>query len=170
MNLKTLALLGALPLSAIANQITATATMVDSSGSDIGTATLIQGPSGVLMHIKVKDLTPGKHGLHFHSHAACETHTGFKSAKGHVGKVEGAHGLLNPMGPEPGDIPNLFVGKDGIGEAEIFTNRVSLVTGDNNLLDMDGSTIIIHENADDHITQPIGGAGARVACGEIVKL
>ncbi len=144
--------------------------MFNINGGNIGTATLIQGPSGVLMHIKVEGLTPGKHGLHFHSHAACEAHKGFKSAKGHVGKIEGAHGLLNPKGPEPGDIPNLFVGKDGIGEAEIFTDRVSLVEGDNNLLDTDGSTIIIHENADDHLTQPIGGAGGRVACGEIVVL
>jgi Cu-Zn family superoxide dismutase len=26
---------------------------------------------------------------------------------------------------------------------------------------------VIHANPDDHMAQPIGGAGARVACGEI---
>ena len=35
------------------------------------------------------------------------------------------------------------------------------------LLDEDGSAVIIHENPDDHITQPIGGAGGRVACGVV---
>ncbi|HBX92207.1 MAG TPA: superoxide dismutase, partial [Hyphomonas sp.] len=35
------------------------------------------------------------------------------------------------------------------------------------LLDEDGSALIIHEAEDDHMTQPIGGAGARVACGVI---
>ncbi|WP_288758947.1 superoxide dismutase family protein, partial [uncultured Brevundimonas sp.] len=32
------------------------------------------------------------------------------------------------------------------------------------LWDQDGSAVIIHANADDHSTQPIGGAGDRVAC------
>ena len=84
-----------------------------------------------------------------------------------MGLVPGGHGLLNPEGPEPGDIPNIFVGADGVGEMEAFTSLVSLVEGPNNLLDADGSTFIIHENADDHVTQPIGGAGARVVCGVI---
>ena len=51
---------------------------------------------------------------------------------------------------------------------EAFTTFVSLTDGPNNLLDADGSTFVIHENPDDHLTQPIGGSGARVACGEIV--
>ncbi|MDH3467668.1 MAG: superoxide dismutase family protein, partial [Gammaproteobacteria bacterium] len=83
------------------------------------------------------------------------------------GKVEGAHGLMNPQGPEPGDLPNLFVGADGVGETELFTTLVSVSEGDHPLLDADGSTFIIHEAADDHLTQPIGGAGGRVACGVI---
>ena len=145
----------------------AKATLINNTGDEIGFAKLTQAPTGVLFHIKVTGLTPGKHGLHLHSHGVCETDTGFKSAKGHVGKVEGAHGLLNPKGPEPGDIPNIFVGMDGIGEMEAFSTLVSLVSGEHNLLDADGSTFIVHENPDDHITQPIGGAGARVACGII---
>ncbi len=145
----------------------ASAILFNSDGVEIGQAVLSQAPSGVLFHVKVKGLTPGKHGLHLHSHGVCEAHTGFKSAKGHVGKKEGAHGLLNPKGPEPGDIPNIFVGADGTGEMEAFSTLVSLTSGENNLLDGDGSTFIIHEKADDHITQPIGGAGGRVACGVI---
>ena len=31
----------------------------------------------------------------------------------------------------------------------------------------DGSAVVIHANPDDHMTQPIGGAGARVACGVV---
>ena len=145
----------------------AAAKLVDKAGAEIGVAHLRQGPHGVLIHVKVSGLTPGKHGLHLHSHGVCEGHTGFKSAKGHVGKVEGAHGLMNPKGPEPGDLPNIYVGADGVGEMEAFTTLVSLKGDENNLLDGNGSTFIIHEKADDHITQPIGGAGARVACGII---
>jgi Cu-Zn family superoxide dismutase len=35
------------------------------------------------------------------------------------------------------------------------------------LKDADGSAVVIHANADDHMAQPIGGAGARVACAEV---
>ena len=38
------------------------------------------------------------------------------------------------------------------------------------LLDEDGSAVIIHEQPDDHLTQPIGGAGGRIACGVIVSM
>ena len=145
----------------------ASAELTDKNGKVIGEAHLEQSPHGVLLHVKVSGLTPGKHGLHLHSHGECDPATGFKSAKGHVGKAEGAHGLMNPEGPEPGDLPNIFVGADGTGEMEAFTAAVSLASGENNLLDADGSTFIIHEGADDHITQPIGGAGGRVACGLI---
>ena len=135
----------------------AKATMINKEGAEIGFARLTQAPTGVLIHIKVSGLKPGKHGLHLHSLGVCE----------HVGKVKGAHGLMNPKGPEPGDLPNLFVGADGVGETEVFTTMVSIKKGDNPLLDSDGSTFIIHVAEDDHITQPIGGAGARVACGII---
>ena len=62
-----------------------------------------------------------------------------------------------------GDIPNIWVAADGSAGYEAFT---TLTTGAS-LMDEDGSAIIIHENEDDHLTQPIGGAGARVACGAL---
>jgi Cu-Zn family superoxide dismutase len=37
------------------------------------------------------------------------------------------------------------------------------------LLDDDGSAIVIHESPDDYVTGPTGNAGARIACGVIVK-
>ncbi|WP_120502249.1 superoxide dismutase family protein [Roseovarius sp. EL26] len=141
------------------------AELINKGGTIIGEAHLKQGPHGVLIHVKVSQLAPGKHGLHLHSHGTCEPGTGFKSAKGHVGKIEGAHGLMNPKGPEAGDLPNLYVGADGIGEMEAVSVWVSIGEGENGLLDADGSSFIIHDAADDHISQPIGGAGARVACG-----
>lgn len=165
--LTVLALALASPAFAADHGSMAGADLINKAGEVIGTATLQQAPTGVLLHVKVSGLTPGKHGIHLHSHGVCEPGSGFKSAKGHVGKVEGAHGLLNPDGPEAGDLPNLFVGADGTGEMEAFTTLVSIDGGENGLLDADGSTFIIHEKGDDHLSQPIGGAGGRVACGII---
>lgn len=165
-----LASLAASPVSADGHvAATAIATFIDADSREIGTATLTEGPNGVLIHLRVEGLAPGNHGLHLHANGTCATETGFKSAEGHVGKTEGGHGLLNPDGPEPGDLPNLFVAENGVGEMEAFTTLVSLTEGEANLLDADGSSFIIHEAADDHLSQPIGGAGGRVACGTIAS-
>lgn len=147
---------------------TASAVMIDRNGDEIGFANIMQGPHGILIHIRVSDLTPGKHGLHLHSAGVCNPEDGFTSSMGHVGKAPGAHGLMNPDGPEAGDLPNIFIGADGIGEVELFTHFVSIGDGPGeNLIDGDGSAFVIHENPDDHISQPIGGAGPRVACGVV---
>ena len=81
------------------------------------------------------------------------------------------HGLRNPDGPDSGDLPNLYAAADGSAKAEFFTTLVSVAGGDvPALLDADGSAVIIHEQPDDHLTQPIGGAGGRIACGVITKM
>ena len=147
--------------------VTARADIIGIDGKTIGEARLTQGATGVLIHLKVAGLPPGAKGLHLHSHGTCEPHTGFKSAKGHVGLVKGGHGLLNPRGPEAGDLPNIFIAADGKGEMEAYTTLVSLTAGEHNLLDSDGSTFVIHAAPDDHKSQPIGGAGGRIACGII---
>ena len=36
------------------------------------------------------------------------------------------------------------------------------------LMDEDGAALVIHAMGDDHVSQPIGGAGGRVGCGVIV--
>ena len=43
--------------------------------------------------------------------------------------------------------------------------RVSLAT----LLDGDGASLVVHENADDYKTDPAGNAGRRIACGVITR-
>jgi Cu-Zn family superoxide dismutase len=138
-------------------------------GKVVGKASLTEGPRGLLIRLSVQGLAPGWHGLHFHEKGDC-TAPDFKSAGSHVHDMAGAvHGLLNPGGNEAGDLPNLYVTADGTGQAEIFSPFVSLkgAGGRPALLDADGSALVIHAAADDYATQPIGGAGARVACGVI---
>lgn len=134
-------------------------------GKAIGELTLTAAPKGVLIDIEVKpgSLTAGKHGLHFHETADCSDTGQYKKSGSHAGHAEGKHGLLNPNGPEPGDLPNLIVLSDGSAQVGLYSNLIKLdeLKADN------GSALIIHADKDDHISQPIGKAGDRVACAAI---
>lgn len=158
--------------SAIAaeNPPTAQIQLKNAAGASVGSATLRPGPGGVLLRVEVKGLAPGWHGLHFHETGDCSK-SDFTSAGAHVhGQPNKVHGLLNPDFNEAGDLPNLFVGADGVGAAEVFSSFVTLTGGNAGapaLADADGSALVIHANPDDYMSQPIGGAGARIACGVI---
>ena len=144
----------------------AAAEIINPAGEVIGKAAFEQTPSGVLIRVTVSGLTPGGHGIHLHSAGACSPD--FSAAMGHINPEGKAHGLRHPDGPDNGDLPNLIAGPDGRADAEFFTVLVTVAGGAQPaLLDEDGSAVIIHENPDDHITQPIGGAGGRVACGVV---
>ena len=146
----------------------ATAALTDAAGDAVGHVRLEQVPKGVLLQVQAAGLPPGPHGIHLHASGICEPD--FKAAKGHVNPGSRPHGLRHPEGPDAGDLPNLFVAADGSAQAEFYTTRVTLAPGGERpaLLDADGAAVIIHANADDHLTQPIGGAGGRIACGVIV--
>jgi len=158
-----------LPAGAALAQPTATATFQANDGSEAGAATLSEGPTGVMIRIEVEGLEAGWHGVHFHATGDCSDEK-FMASGGHINHLlkaeEKPHGLLNPQGPDFGDLPNLYVHEDGTGRAEMFSALVSFdgAGGRAMLFDADGSAIVIHESADDHASQPIGGAGARIAC------
>ncbi|KQS55719.1 superoxide dismutase [Brevundimonas sp. Leaf363] len=150
---------------------TATAGLMNAAGASIGTAAFTQGPTGVLVQIEATGLTPGWHGVHIHATGQCAAP--FTSAGGHVNHHDpkAPHGLLNAGGPDDGDMPNIYAGSDGVVKAQIFTPLVRLAAEGPGqpLLDADGSSIVIHANADDQTSQPIGGAGDRVACGVVAE-
>ncbi|MXY05689.1 MAG: superoxide dismutase family protein [Gammaproteobacteria bacterium] len=147
----------------------AAADLLDVEGSVIGKATFEQTPHGVLMYIEAAGLPPGGHGIHLHTVGTCTPD--FSAAKGHINPEGVKHGLRNPEGPDNGNLPNLYVAADGSVTAEFFTTLVSVAAGEMPaLLDEDGSTVIIHERLDDHMTQPIGGAGGRISCGVIRRM
>ena len=153
-----------------ANSKTAEASIINNQGKTIGGAHFRQGPEGVLIEIQISDLPSGKHGMHLHETGTCEDHARFKMAGGHIMPTGRPSGYLNwNGGPHEGNLPNLIVHNDGTAHVELYTQLVSIEGGYNApiLLDKDGSTLMIHINPDDHVSQPIGGSGARIACGVI---
>ncbi len=143
----------------------AQAAMIGLDGAEIGLARFEQGPHGVMIRMEIGPggLTPGWHGLHLHETGDCSDVGEFMLSGGHHGKEPGKHGLMNPDGPEAGDLPNVWAAADGSAGYEAFTMLTRLVPA----LGGDGLSIIIHANEDDHRSQPIGGAGPRVACGVV---
>lgn len=165
--LAPLALVAALGATASVAQAPATAPIKAADGRTLGEASFREAPTGVLMQVNISGLTPGWHGMHFHAVGDCGD-AKFLNSGSHINHAETKkpHGLLNADGPDMGDLPNIYVAADGTGQAQVFTGLVSWKgAGDRPALsDADGSALVFHANSDDHMTQPIGGAGDRVAC------
>lgn len=144
--------------------------IIGTEGNNIGGININSGPHGSVITISISrnGLPPGWHGIHIHQVGDCSDVGEFKLSKGHINPSNSKHGLLNPEGPHPADLPNIFAASDGSVKVELFAPGVTIGDGNGeNLLDSDGSAIVIHANPDDHISQPIGGAGPRIACAEL---
>jgi len=142
----------------------AAAVLKDAAGKEVGQVMLLAVPSGVLIDANLSAVPPGDHGFHIHEVGQCEP-PDFESAGGHFNPEEDQHGLKTTAGPHAGDLPNIHVPEDGTLRIEMLHQWVSL----QGLLDDDGAAIVIHEGPDDYITDPTGNAGARIACGVIIK-
>ncbi|MFZ3590610.1 superoxide dismutase family protein [Bacillus sp. DJP31] len=135
-------------------------------GDSMGSATLEEQASGVKVSLALNGLEPGPHGIHFHANGDCEPPE-FESAGDHYNPEEKDHGLLNQDGAHAGDLPNIVAKPDGTVAAELMAAGVTLKEGKTTLYKKDGTSLIIHENADDGMSQPAGNAGKRIACGVI---
>ena len=104
--------------------------IVGADGRAAGQATFTGGPNGVLIRLEFSEraLPPGWHGLHLHDRGDCSDFAaGFQASGGHLGmnrRIQ--HGLMNPEGPEAGDLPNMFARPAGVFGAEVFAPYVTL--------------------------------------------
>jgi Cu-Zn family superoxide dismutase len=176
-------------------QETAKANVKDAQGKSLGEVTLMQHPQGVLIRAELSGLPPGWHGLHVHEVGKCDP-PDFKSAGGHFNPGGHKHGY-HQNGPHAGDLPNIHAGADGRAVVEHFTDLLRLgdagaatarsavstsavggvvtvitsgaTSAPGNVLDQDGSSVVVHAKADDCRTDPAGDSGDRIACGVVEK-
>ncbi|OGV43043.1 MAG: superoxide dismutase [Legionellales bacterium RIFCSPHIGHO2_12_FULL_42_9] len=157
-NLTTLCL--ALALASISYASTMTASIYSTARQELlGTVTFVDTPYGLLITPQLTNLFPGPHGFHVHQFAKCSNKGA--DAGGHYdpAKTDSHQG---PYGKgHLGDLPVLIVGANS--QANIPTLAPRLKTSD-----LVGRSIIIHEGSDNYSdTPPLGGGGARFACGVI---
>lgn len=142
--------------------------LITSKGEPAGTAVLKQKKTGVEVKVSLENIPFGDHGVHIHQNAVCEA-PDFKTAGSHFNPDGKQHGFQNMAGHHAGDTPsNVNVGEDHRGSATWLLNAVTLQPGTpNSLLTNGGTSLIVHEHADDMKTDPSGNSGNRIACGTI---
>ena len=113
-------------------------------------------------------LTPGQHGIHVHESPDC----GPAEQDGEMvaGLAAGGHydpeGTGRHEGPEGeghlGDLPVLYVNEAGNATRNMWAPRLKTT-------DLMGRAIVIHAGGDNYSDspKPLGGGGARVACGVV---
>lgn len=149
-----------------AEQPSARAVFIDATGRQVGSASLVETPHGVLIVTNLAGFQPGTYAYHIHETGQCAP-PGFETAGGHFNPTGRRHGFLAEEGPHAGDLPNITVGSDGTLQVEHLARDVTLRPGQTSVLDQNGSALVIHQNPDDYRTDPAGNSGPRIACGVI---
>ncbi|MDP9403863.1 MAG: superoxide dismutase family protein [Actinomycetota bacterium] len=159
-----------------------TAVLKDATDKALGSVSFTQEPGTVRVEVLAKGLSPGWHGFHVHTKGDCtvgDATNPFTAAGGHLGS--GAPANQSHSGHD-GDMPLLYANLDGVARASFRTDNFTAAQ----LLDADGSAVIVHAAADNYgnipadryDTKPVpggavpdaatlatGDSGARQRCG-----
>lgn len=97
-------------------------------------------------------------GMHIHEKGDCHPSDGetFSDAGTHYNPSDCTHPA------HAGDLPPLFANARGKAWSAVLCDRFSVS-------EIIGKSVIIHKKPDDFTIQPSGNAGARIACGTIIK-
>lgn len=156
--------------TAIGAERTVTVHAVDANGVGpvAGTIRIVETRHGLAFYPDLKGLAPGLHGFHVHENPSCAP----KEQGGAAVPALAAGGHLDPQGTkrhgEPwgdghlGDLPALYVAADGSATNPVLGPRLKLA-------DVLNRSLMVHAGGDNHADHPapLGGGGARVACGVI---
>jgi len=142
-------------------------------GQPLGTVTMDDSADGLVLNLVLADtLSPGPHGFHVHENGSCEP--AMKDGKRVAGLAAGGHfdpdgagGHGGPGGPgHRGDMPVIYVQVDEDGATAVKEAKLAPRL---TLADVRGRALMIHASGDNYKDdpKPLGGGGARVACGVV---
>lgn len=144
--------------------------LVDAKGAStpVGEVTISENHHGLVLTPALHGLPPGLHGFHLHENASCAP--GVKDGKPAAAiaagnhydpKKSGKHGT--PWGDgHLGDLPPIYVDGKGDSSQAVLAPRLKVK-------DLAGRSLMVHAGGDNHTDHPapLGGGGARIACGVI---
>jgi superoxide dismutase, Cu-Zn family len=143
-------------------------TGIAGAGDSIGTIRAMDSPYGTLFTPDLRGLTPGLHGFHVHQNPSCDSQE--KDGRMVPGLAAGGHydpaGTGKHEGPygngHLGDLPALYVDAAGQAVQPVLAPRIKVS-------DLKGRSLMIHAGGDNYSDQPVplGGGGARIACGVV---
>ncbi|QDP18848.1 superoxide dismutase family protein [Sphingomonas xanthus] len=136
--------------------------LLDGSGKEIGRVEIGEDANGVTLRLAANGISAGTHGVHLHTIGRCDGPK-FESAGGHWNPENRQHGRDNPEGAHLGDLANISAGSDE-ATTVFLVGGVSRTGPGNALGDADGTSLVIHADADDYKTDPSGNSGGRIAC------
>ena len=147
--------------------IRAIAIIGPTSGSIVtGTATFTQSGDQITILIDIQNATLPVSTVFISMKLVIVVAPDGTSAGGHWNPTDVGHGKWGSDEFHLGDLGNITVGEDGTGSFELTTDLWEIGTGSD--IDVVGTGLIVHADADDFTSQPSGNAGARIGCGVIV--
>lgn len=171
MRLGTALILAAMASTAVAADTVVQMQAVDENGTGagVGQVTVTETKHGLVFTPALTGLTPGLHGFHLHQNPSCDA----KEKDGKMTPALAAGGHYDPKKSEKhgtpwgdghlGDLPPLYVDGEGKASQPLLAPRLK------RLSELKGRALMIHAGGDNHADHPapLGGGGARVACGVI---
>lgn len=145
----------------------ASAQLQPTRGNNVaGNVTFTQKGDKVVVAAKVSGLKPNQeHGFHVHEKGDCSSGDGM-SAGGHFNPNGSPHGHHSNPARHAGDMPNLKADASGNASMSVELDLITVSDGPTSVV---GRGLIVHANPDDYKSQPVGNAGARMACAVIQK-
>ncbi|KTD66089.1 superoxide dismutase family protein [Legionella spiritensis] len=154
-----LILCGVLTLSSVHADKVRSVIYATDGKKELGTVNFEDTKYGLLITPELSSLPPGLHGFHLHQHPDCGDHG--MDAGGHFdpGKTNTHQG---PYGNgHLGDLPVLAVNGDGQATTPVLAPRLKTS-------DLKGLSVMVHAGGDNYSDNPpLGGGGARIACGKV---
>ncbi|HEU4645949.1 MAG TPA: superoxide dismutase family protein [Burkholderiales bacterium] len=158
------ALAGCQTMSSDAPLLASSGLAATKGNKTIGEVTFEQVGGKVRVTAQLINLKPNQeHGFHIHEKGDCSSGDGM-GAGGHFNPYGKPHG----KGAErhAGDLPNLKADAKGRAKLTVDMDIITLTSGPASII---GRGVIVHADPDDYTSQPVGNAGARLACG-VIKL
>lgn len=136
-------------------------------GNEVGTVTFVDVPDGLDILVDLTGLSTGEHGMHIHTNPTCAPaeqdgkmvpalaaggHWDPAGAKAHMGPGKAGH---------RGDLPFVTANAQGVAQEKLSVKGLSTK-------EIQNHSLMIHAGGDNYSDNPpLGGGGARFACGVI---